>query len=147
MFKEKFQNDIDNCNQSCSEDICDVTAFQEIDVRVPITIEPYVNLSEAIVECVEDPYLMPVSCCACNKNGTCKFAIAQKLCIIVPVEFKAIASSGPISVICGDTSDGDCISNVFDENAGYEPEPELEPEPEYDPQPQNKYYIKGKLVK
>lgn len=134
MFKEKFHNDIDKCSPCCDEDGCNVNAFQEMDICVPITIEPYVNLSETIVECIDDPYISPAPYCKCNKNGTCKFTIAQRLCVMVPIEFKASASSGPTSVICGEISDEDCPSYICDENSKYEP------------QPPYKFYIKGKPV-
>jgi len=135
MFKDKFKNEIDCCNPSCEKDDCNVNAFQEIDVCVPITIEPYVNLGEAVIECIDDPYLSPVPCCTWNKNGTCKFTIAQKICVMVPIEFKATATSGPTSVICGNTSDVDCPTFVCDENVEYEYKPKL-----------YNFYIKGKGV-
>lgn len=85
----------------CNEDSCDVTAFQEIDVCVPITVEPYVDLGEPIIECIEEPCLVPIPCGAWNKKkGKCRFTICQKLSIMIPIEFKAEALSGPPSVNC-----------------------------------------------
>jgi len=137
MFSKNFQNDIDNCNPPCDENECNINAFQEIDVCVPITVEPYVNLGEAVVECLDDPYIANIPCCTKNKNGTCKFTIAQRLCVMVPIEFKASASSGPTSVICGDTSDEDCEATpVSGENDGFES----------DIKSLLKFYIKGKMV-
>lgn len=45
---------------------------------------------------------------------------------MIPVEFKAIARSGPTSVICGDISDEDCPTHICDEEGSF--------------------YIKGKMV-
>jgi len=137
MFKDKFQNNIDNCNPSCEDDKCNVNTFQEIDVCVPITIEPYVNLGDAIVECTDDPYITPFPCNTWNKNGTCKFTITQRLCVMIPVEFRAAVSSGPTSVICGNISDKDCPSNDCDNSVGNEQVPT----------PLYNFYIKGKLIK
>ncbi|WP_326908591.1 hypothetical protein [Sedimentibacter sp. MB31-C6] len=127
MFRDKFQNeDIDKCNPSCEKESCETDVFQEMDVCVPISIEPYVDLGEAEVECIEDPYIDSLHFCKCNKNETCKFTIYQKICVMIPVEFKAIARSGSTSVICGDISDEDCPTHICDEE-GY-------------------FYIKGKMV-
>jgi hypothetical protein len=95
MSKERNIQDV-----PCNENHCDVTAFQEIDVCVPITVEPYVDLEEPIIECIEEPCLVPIPCCAWNKKGKCRFAISQKLSIMIPIEFKAEALSGPASVNC-----------------------------------------------
>jgi hypothetical protein len=84
----------------CNENHCDVTAFQEIDVCVPITVEPYVDLGEPIIECIEEPCLLPIPCDAWNKKSKCKFTICQKLNIMIPIEFKAETCSGPPSVSC-----------------------------------------------
>jgi hypothetical protein len=96
MSKERNIHDT-----SCNEDSCDVTAFKEIDVCVPITVEPYIDLGEPIIECIEEPCLVPIPCAAWNKkNGKCRFTICQKLSIMIPIEFKAEALSGPPSVNC-----------------------------------------------
>jgi len=137
MMNEKYQNGIDICAAACGDEAsCEVNAFQEIDVCVPITIDPFVTLGEAVVECIEDPCIVPVHCRTWNKNGTCKFTIAQKICVMVPVEFKASATSGPTSVICGDTSDEDCPTYVCNENEGNE----------HHHKPSYNFYIKGKEV-
>lgn len=135
MYNENFQNREEICASVCGETGCEVNAFQELDVCVPITIEPYVNISEAVVECIEDPCIVPVPCRTWNKNGTCKFTIAQKLCVMVPIEFKATASSGPTSVICGDVSDEECPSYDCEENGGSNHNHK-----------QYNFYIKGKEV-
>ncbi len=56
-----------------------------------------------------------ISCSTWNKNGTCKFTLVQKLCVMVPVEFREAARSGPTSVICGNASDEECPTYVCDE--------------------------------
>ena len=134
MFKERCHNENEDCCHKCEDSGCDVTAYQEIDVCVPITIEPYVDLGNAIVECIDDPYIAPLPCRTWNKNGTCKFTIAQKLCVMVPIEFRAAASSGPTSVICGDATDEDCENDDCNEERGCEKRPKYN------------FYIKGKEV-
>lgn len=137
MYKENYNNHIDNFNSCCEEDSCNVNAFQEIDVCVPITIEPYVDLGEAVVECIDEPCIsLSHSSGACNKSGACKFTIEQKLCVMVPIEFKATAKSGPTSVICGDASDEDCQSNNCDENFEYNT----------DLKKPYRFYIRGKKI-
>jgi hypothetical protein len=134
MFKDKNNNDLENFDHSCNEDGCDVTIFQDVDVCVPITVEPYVNLHEAEVECIDEPYIVsnPYNCK--NKNGTCRFNLAQKLCIMIPIEFKAKTTSGPTSVICGDTSDEGCPTEVCgDDSNGPQKSP-------------FNFYIKGRRI-
>ena len=80
---------------------CDVTAFQEIDVCVPITVEPYVDLGEPIIDCIEEPYLIQIPCGSWDKKKRkCRFTICQKLSIMIPIEFNVDACSGPVSVNC-----------------------------------------------
>lgn len=134
MFKEK-NNDIEKFIDPCNENGCDVTIYHDVDVCVPITVEPYVNLHEAEVECIDEPYIVTSSCSPKNKNGTCRFNLAQKLCIMIPIEFRAKTTSGPTSVICGDISDEGCPSEVCNESE----------EHRYQKSPFN-YYIKGKRI-
>lgn len=75
---------------------------------------------------ISNQYIESLHYCKCKKNETCKFTICQKLCVMIPVEFKAIARSGPTSVICGDISDEDCPTHICDEEGSF--------------------YIKGKMV-
>jgi len=121
MLEDKIQNGIEVHFPTCGEDECSVNAFQELDICVPVTIEPFVTLGDPVVECIDDPCITPVACHSWNRNGTCKFTVSQKLCVMVPIEFKATASSGTTSVCCGDASDEDC--QECDENGGYEHQP------------------------
>lgn len=93
----------------CNKNNCDVTAFQEIDVCVPITVEPYVDLGEPIIDCIEEPYLIPIPCSSWDKKKRkCKFTVCQKLSIMIPIEFYVDACSGPASVDCsGEEEDND----------------------------------------
>ncbi|MEL7646499.1 MAG: hypothetical protein AAGU76_00315 [Sedimentibacter sp.] len=134
MFRDRFHSEEGDCLKICEDEGCDVTAFQEIDVCVPITIEPYVDLGAAEVECIDEPYIVTSPCRNWNKNGTCRFTIAQKLCVKVPVEFKAAATSGPTAVVCGESSEEDC------------PGCDCEEELPCCEKPRQGYYIKGKEV-
>lgn len=136
MFKDKSNVDTERHNYPCDDNGCDVNVFQDIDVCVPITVEPFVKLHEAEVECIDEPYIVSSEYNCKNKNGTCRFNLAQKLCIMIPIEFKAKTSSGPTSVICGDISDEGCPSLVCEERN------EDDPIKRY---PFN-FYIKGKKV-
>lgn len=107
MYKDKSDNDMNELEKYFN-DGCDVTVYQDIDICVPITVEPYAKLHEAEVECIDEPYIVTNPNWAKGKNGTCRFNLAQKLCIMIPIEFKAKATSGPTSVICGDISDEGC---------------------------------------
>lgn len=132
MYKDKYNDEIESF---CDQDGCDVTVYQNLDVCVPITVEPYVNLHEAEVECIEEPYIVTNPNWSKCKNGTCRFNLAQKLCIMIPIEFKAKASSGPTSVICGDISDEGCPNECEDSH-------------EYDAHNKSpfNFYIKGRGV-
>jgi hypothetical protein len=112
MFNEKYENYIEGCENSRRDEGCDVTVYQDIDVCVPITVEPYVNLHEAEVECIDEPYIVTNPNWSKCKNGTCRFNLAQKLCVMIPIEFKAKAASGPTSVMCGDISNEGCPSEI-----------------------------------
>ena len=107
MFKDKYENDIEECNK----DGCDVKVYQDVDLSVPITVEPYVDLGEAIIECIEEPCLVPIPCGAWNKKGKCRFCISQKLSIMIPIEFKVDALSGPVSVNCPGEEE-ECPSHI-----------------------------------
>lgn len=108
MFKDKYENDI----EKCYKDGCDVKVYQDVDLSVPITMEPYVDLGEAIIECIEEPCFVPIPCVAWNKKGKCRFCISQKLSIAIPIEFKVDALSGPVSVNCSDQdAEGECPPN------------------------------------
>lgn len=101
-------------NTPYNENSCDVTAFQEIDVCVPITVEPYVDLGEPIIDCIEEPCLVPIPCGSWNKKGKCKFYISQKLSIMIPIEFKAETCSGAASIRCleQEAEEEDCSPNI-----------------------------------
>jgi hypothetical protein len=116
MFKDKHCNNIEELEGFCNGDGCDVTVYQDVDLCVPITVEPYVNLHNAEVECIDEPYIVTNPNWAKGRNGTCRFNLAQKLCIMIPIEFKAKATSGPTSVICGEISDEGCPTGCDDEN-------------------------------
>jgi hypothetical protein len=136
MFKDKNKIDIEKFDPHCNENGCDVNIFQDLDVCVPITVEPFVKLHEAEVECIDEPYIVSSPNNCKNKNGTCRFNLAQKLCIMIPIEFKAKTTSGPTSVICGDISDEDCPSFICGENE------------EEDPEKKNpfNFYIRGRRI-
>lgn len=93
----------------CNKNNCDVTAFQEIDVCVPITVEPDVDLGEPIIDCIEEPYLIPITCGSWDKKKRkCRFTICQKLSIMIPIEFNVDACSGPAAVNCLGEEDDEC---------------------------------------
>lgn len=135
MFKDKNNNEIDSFINNCRSDGCDVNVYQDMDVCVPITVEPYVNMHNAQVECIDEPYIVTSPCNSNNKNGTCRFNLAQKLCITIPIEFRAKATSGPTSIVCGSTSEEGCPSDCYDECR----------ENIYQRSPRS-FYIKGKKV-
>lgn len=144
MFKDKYENDIEKCNK----DGCDVKVYQDVDLSVPITVEPYVDLGEAIIECIEEPCLEPIPCGAWNKKGKCRFCISQKLSIMIPIEFKVDALSGPVSVNCfGQEEEDECPPYIC---CGVQQRPtfvcfeEEEPLPEM---PDFYYYIKNRRGK
>lgn len=119
MFQDKY-NDMDELETYFNG--CKVRVFQDLDVCVPVTIEPYVKMRETKVECIGEPYIIANPGYMKGKN-TCRFNLAQKLCVMVPIEFIANATNGPISVICGDLSGDDCSHEICRENKEYNENP------------------------
>lgn len=110
-------NDTNIRDTPCNESSCDTTAVHEIDVCVPITVEPCVDLGEAFIDCIEEPSFIPMSCGGWNyKKGKCKFTICQKLRIMIPIEFDVEAWDGPLMVNCSggekEEEDRECPHHV-----------------------------------
>lgn len=130
MFQDNY-NDMDELETYLSG--CDVKVFQDLDVCVPVTVKPYVRINETEVECIGEPYIITNHGYMKGKN-VCKFNLAQKLCVMIPIEFIAKATNGPISVICGELSGEDCSHEMCCENKEYNEEKPVD------------FYIKGKKI-
>lgn len=101
MFEDKFKY-IESTTRDCDSG-CKTTEYKEIDVTVPITIEPYACLGDACVEIIDAPCIIPIP--RCMRKHNCQYAVKQKLCVIFPIEFNAVASSGPPICSIGDNCD------------------------------------------
>ena len=91
------------------EEACPTTAYQEVDVCLPVTITPYASVGEAVVTCCGAPTISQgESACAGTVGGQCAFTISQRVCVALPVTFGANAQAGEYSVACGEAGEGDC---------------------------------------
>lgn len=92
---------------------CKTTECKEIDVTVPITIEPYACIGDACVEIIDDPCIIPVP--KCMRKHNCQYAIKQKLCVVFPIEFNAVATTGQPTCSLGENCDigCDCECNCY----------------------------------
>ena len=91
------------------DDACPVTAYQEVDVCLPVTITPYVNVGEAAVTCCGEPTIAAGdTACSGNVGGQCSFTISQRVCVALPVTFGANTQPGEYAVSCGNAGEGNC---------------------------------------
>jgi len=93
------------------DDACPTTAYQEVDVCLPVTITPYVNVGEAAVTCCGEPTIVSGdTTCNGTVGGQCAFTISQRVCVALPVTFGANTQTGEYAVSCGDAGEGNCDS-------------------------------------
>lgn len=91
------------------ENSCPTTAYQEVDVCVPVTITPYATVGDTAVTCCGTPTITQgTATCAGTAGGTCSFTLTQRVCVAVPVIFGAEAAVGAYSVSCGEAGEGNC---------------------------------------
>lgn len=93
-----YNNDEQNhcCPKVCGNEhaACNISELKElIDVCVPVTIEPFVEVGKVTVSVIDEPCVQPIHCGNWNRNGLCKFLVTQKLCVQVPITFNAIAKA------------------------------------------------------
>lgn len=112
--------DIDETTKKCHSG-CKTTEYKEIDVTVPITIAPYACIGDTCVEIIDEPSIIPVP--RCMRKYNCQYAIKQKLCVIFPIEFNAVASSGDPICSSGDNCDcrdcDNCCNDKCHEDCNY----------------------------
>ncbi len=83
------------------ENTCPTTAFQLVDVCVPVTVIPFAHAGTPKTLCCGEARVNPGKdeCCG-RPNGTCTFTLSQKICVEIPVVFGAKAVVGATSVEC-----------------------------------------------
>lgn len=80
---------------------CPTVSAQKMDVCVPVTIKPFVNVGGTIIKCCGDAVVQPGrQHCLGMKDGACVFTVTQTLCVEVPIEFGAVANVGDTYVDC-----------------------------------------------
>ena len=105
MPEDRLQNKTELTNISNNA----TTAYKEIDIAVPITIEPNAILGEAFVEIIDEPCIIPVPRCMERRN--CQYALRQRLCVTFPIEFNASISSGDPACCMSDSCSNAELSN------------------------------------
>lgn len=90
---------------------CPSTAYQEVDVCLPVTITPYATVGDAAVTCCGAPTITQGGdTCTGTVGGQCTFTISQRMCVALPVTFGANTQAGEYSVACGNAGEGECQS-------------------------------------
>lgn len=95
MYDEnKFGMGYSFCPPAYGKEACNTTEIKEmLDVLVPITVEPKVEVGNAIVNVIGEPCVRPLPCSCHNRGELCKFLVIQKLCVQVPITFNASAKA------------------------------------------------------
>lgn len=88
-------------HQQCSkyEGSCSSVIYQTVDVSLPISLVPSVNVEEIQIMCCEAPR---VECCEarCGRGGI-ELKITQTLTYKIPIEYEVKATTGDASADCG----------------------------------------------
>ena len=101
-FAKKI-DDFDYDNKVCA------TGFRDVNVCVPVTITPEVNVGCARVKRIGKAEVSDY-CCGGKEENSCSFTISQKLRVEVPVDFDAKVSTDKIYIDC------DCSESCDDNN-------------------------------
>lgn len=106
MYNEnKFEKGHPYCPPVYGNETCNTTEIKEIlEVLVPVTVAPEVEVGNAAVTVVGEPCVRPLPCSSLSRNGICKFLVTQKLCVQVPITFNATARAN-------DGLSTDCFKN------------------------------------
>jgi len=97
------------CPPVCGDEIFNATIIEEeLEVCVPIKVEPYVEVGEPTVSLIGSPCVEQINCCGWNQKGNCKYVVSQKLCVKVPLVFNAKAEAN-----CGLSTN--CFNHYYPE--------------------------------
>lgn len=103
--------------QQAESEACPATAYQEVDVCVPVTITPYATVGNATVTCCGAPTVTQGNgTCEGVVGGQCSFTVSQRMCVALPVTFGANTQAGEYTVACGNAGEGSC-ENCNPDNA------------------------------
>lgn len=86
--------------QPCSEynDSCSAIVRQTVDIALPISLMPSVDLGNVKIVCCGDPH---VECCEAEKyGGGLTLKITQTVTYKIPVEYSVEATAGVITSDC-----------------------------------------------
>lgn len=88
------------------EDNCPDTAYQEVEVCLPITIKPCAQVGEATITCCGDPVIKKNDdCCNGKEGGQCAFTVSQRVRVAFPVDSDANGESRDHSMSCCKSSE------------------------------------------
>lgn len=84
---------------------CHRMAYQKARVCVPITVTPFARMHAPTTYCCGDPVILPadLNCPGCL-NGSCTFTLRQKICVEIPIELDATATTSGTYVCCNGAS-------------------------------------------
>ena len=96
-------------NENEIEEVCPVTAFQTVDVCLPVSVKPQATVGRIVTKCCGEAIIKEgTEICEGTPHGECNFTITQKICIEVPVEFVADVDVGEAGVLCHASSKDGC---------------------------------------
>lgn len=93
MYNEnKFEKGHPYCPPVYGNETCNTTEIKEIlEVLVPVTVAPEVEVGNAAVTVVGEPCVRPLPCSSLSRNGICKFLATQNcvckcLSLLMPLQ-------------------------------------------------------------
>lgn len=93
-------NQIDDVDNSDTTETCPVTAYQRVQLCVPVSVHPFAKVGAIITKCCEDSVITVDGFCEGTTDHDCNFTIKQRICIEIPVEFGADVNTGETLVLC-----------------------------------------------
>lgn len=102
---------------------CSATAYQDVDVCIPVTIKPFGEVGNVRTHCEGNAIVTRgAEHCPGKPGDVCKFTISQKLRVEVPVIFGAKAEIGDASVNCGCAENMESCRKCFGHESDSKPE-------------------------
>lgn len=92
---------------------CAATGTQRVCVTADVTVTPTAHCEGAEVVCLGDPVFVTPGRSPCPggmpaEGGSCRFTVAQVLCVKVPVEFSAHGACAEAGVLCEEPGPTTC---------------------------------------
>jgi len=84
---------------------CPTTAFQTVDLCVPIHVRPFATTGPPITRCCGSPTITPgTNNCIGMPIADCGFTVRQRICVEVPIDFGTETTPEEARILCGEAS-------------------------------------------